>query len=219
VPARTVWHQIQARPRLAISTIVGILLFCFLPRSVSGPTRFLASWDAATVLYLILAWALMLGTNVEGMRRNARQQDDGAAVVLGLSVAAGLATLAAIFLELVGVRELGQHEKIVHIALATTTILCSWGFVHTAFALHYAHDFYTTESRRGGGCLQFPGGGNPDYGDFLYFSFVIGTTSQTADVSIASRSLRRLALLHGVISFFFNTTLLALAINMAAGLL
>jgi uncharacterized membrane protein len=219
VPARTVWRQIRARPRLAICTAFGLLLFCVLPRSVSGPSRFLASWDAGTVLYLLLAWAVMLRTNLEGMRRNARLQDDGAAVVLGLSVAAALASLAAIFLELVGVKELAAREKLVHVALASATIVCSWFFVHTAFALHYAHDFYTRESRTSGTCLQFPGGGNPDYVDFLYFAFVIGTTSQTADVSIASRAVRRLALLHGVIAFFFNTTLLALAINMAAGLL
>jgi len=105
-----------------------------------------------------------------------------------------------------------------HLTLAAATIFCSWCVVHTAFALHYAHEFYAG----GGGnrpCLEFPGGGQPDYVDFLYFSFVIGTTSQTADVSIASRSMRRLALLHGVIAFVFNTMLLALIVNIAAGLI
>ena len=104
-------------------------------------------------------------------------------------------------------------------ALAGVTILFSWCFVHTAFALHYAHEFYIDRGQAAAPGLQFPGGGPPDYLDFLYFSFVIGTTSQTADVAIASRSLRRLALLHGVIAFLFNITLVALAVNIAAGLI
>ena len=103
--------------------------------------------------------------------------------------------------------------------LAGVTIFLSWCFVHTTFALHYAHEFYMDRGREGVACLEFPGGGHPDYLDFLYFSFVIGTTSQTADVSIASRSLRRLALLHGIIAFLFNTTLVALSVNIAAGLI
>src|SRR5437867_7148770 len=143
----------------------------------------------------------------------------GGAVVLGPSVAAALSSVAAIVLELVDVKHYSARAQTLHPALAGLTILCSWCFVHTAFALHYAHEFYADRGHEGYPGLEFPGARQPDYLDFLYFSFVIGTTSQTADVSISSRDLRRLALLHGVISFFFNTTLLALTINIAAGLI
>jgi uncharacterized membrane protein len=211
-------RQVRVRPRLATAILVGVAAAILLPASLSGPTRTLAAWDAGTGLYLVLAWGMMLRGSVEKMRWRARLQDDGATVVLGLSVVAALASLAAIILELVGVKAYPPRAQTLHLALAGLTVLLSWCFVHTAFALHYAHEFYIGHGENGCAPLEFPGGGHPDYSDFLYFSFVIGTTSQTADVSICSRPMRRLALLHGVIAFFFNTTLLALTINVAAGL-
>jgi uncharacterized membrane protein len=207
------------RPRLAVSTVVGLVASIALPRSLSGPTRALVAWDTGGGLYLALAWAMMLRSSLEQMRRRARIQDDGAAVVLGLTVAAAVASLAAIVLEIVGVKSYAPREEVLHLTLAGATIFCSWCVVHTAFALHYAHEFYADGGGSHRPCLEFPGSGQPDYVDFLYFSFVIGTTSQTADVSIASSSMRRLALLHGVIAFVFNTMLLALIVNIAAGLI
>ncbi len=106
-----------------------------------------------------------------------------------------------------------------HLALSVVTILCSWFIVHTAFALHYAHEFYEDAPGTKERSLTFPGDSEPDYLDFLYFAFVLGTTSQTSDVTICSGAMRRLALVHGVIAFFFNTTLLALVVNIAAGLI
>ncbi len=215
---RTTWHQIRVRPRLTIAMLVGIAVALALQGRFSGPTRTLIAWDAATGLYLLLVGILMTRATVEHVRFRAQLEDAGAATVLGLAVAAALASLAAIVLELVGVRNYPPRAQTLHLALAGVTILCSWFFVHTTFALHYAHEFHLVRGNAGHAALDFPGGGAPDYSDFLYFSFVIGTTSQTADVSICSRRMRRLALLHGVISFFFNTTLLAITINIAAGL-
>ena len=207
------------RPRLATATGLGLLAALVLPQSLSGPSRALVAWDVGAGLYLVLALILMLGGTVERMRQRARQQDEGAAAVLGFTVAASMASLAAIVLELVGVKSYPPRVQTLHLVLAGVTIFCSWCFVHTAFALHYAHEFYIDRSQEAAPGLEFPGGRPPDYLDFLYFSFVIGTTSQTADVSIASRSLRRLALLHGIIAFLFNTTLVALSVNIAAGLI
>jgi uncharacterized membrane protein len=218
-PLLTLWRQTSARPRLLVSALVGLTASVALPHGLSGPTRALVAWDATSGLYLVLAWKLMLESGVDRVRREARRQDDGAAVVLAVTVAAAVASLAAIVLELVGVRSLAPRQQTLHLVLAAVTILCSWCFVHTAFALHYAHEFYLEGHEDGPPCLLFPGSAEPDYVDFLYFSFVIGTTSQTADVSIAARDMRRLALLHGIIAFVFNTTLLALAVNIAAGLI
>jgi uncharacterized membrane protein len=218
-PLKEFLHPIVIRPRLALAAGVFLTALLVLPRSVSGPTRTLVAWDAGTGLYLALAWTLMLRANVERVRTRAGLQDEGAAVVLALTVAAGLASLGAIALELVGIKSDPSHRQTLHLALAGVTLLCSWCFVHTAFALHYAHEYYVAGGKGCGPCLQFPGTEQPDYADFLYFSFVIGTTCQTADVSIASSSMRQLALVHGVLTFFFNTTLLALTINIAASLI
>ncbi len=102
------------------------------------------------------------------------------------------------------------------------TIIGSWLLVHTIFAMHYAHEYYQdhqTQSDCKAGGLDFPEDIEPDYWDFLYFSFVIGMTSQVSDVQITSRSMRRLSLLHSILSFFFNTAIVAMSINIIAGLI
>ena len=215
----TVLRQLRARPRLVLATAVCALVPLVLPASLAAPTRALVAWNLGAGLYLALALALMLRASVEDMRSRARAEDDGALAVLVLTLGAAVASVAAIVLELVGARELPPPTQAPHLALAAATILISWSFVHTAFAIHYAHEYYIEHEGPPGPGLEFPGVEPPDYLDFLYFSFVIGTTSQTADVSIASPAMRRLALLHGVIAFLFNTTLLALTVNIAASLI
>jgi len=210
---------IKMRPRLTIATLVGIVCLFLLPGHLPRTTRALLAWDVGVGLYLGLAWAMMLRSDLDRMRRRANQEDDGAVAVLALTVVAAIASVAAIVVELIDVSDLPRHEVNLRLALAGVTIVFSWTFIHTAFALHYAHEFYDDDPRPPHPCLSFPGTKQPDYIDFLYFAFVLGTTSQTSDVDIASRGMRRLALLHGVISFFFNTTLLAVAVNIAAGLI
>jgi len=216
--AKVVVQQLTVRPRLVIATIVGLVVAALLPAWVSRPTRALLAWDAGAGLYLVLAWIMMFRATVDRMQWRARRQDDGALVILALTVSAAVASLAAIAVELIGVKSYSPGVQTLHLGLSIVTILCSWFLVHTAFALHYAHEFYEpagVEHR----CLTFAGNPQPDYVDFLYFAFVLGTTSQTSDVTIASSAMRRLALAHGVIAFFFNTTLLALAVNIAAGMI
>ena len=217
---KLVFHQIRVRPRLATATLTGIASF-LLAAGLPEPKRALLAWDIGAGLYLALAWTMMLrhGSDVEKMKWRSKLQDDGALVVLVLTLGATVASLAAIVLELVRAQGLPDEHRTLALALAGATIFISWCFVHTAFALHYAHEFYVDRGPSGGPGLEFPGEAPPDYLDFLYFSFVIGTTSQTADVSIVSRPMRRLALLHGIVAFVFNTTLLALTINIAAGLI
>jgi uncharacterized membrane protein len=211
----TVWQQTRHRPRLASAIALGVAAYFMPPLSYSsGWTRALAAWDIGVGLYLVLAWHLMAQpASAEKLRSRAKLQDDGAAVVLGLTLTAAIASLAAIVGELVGAKTDAGLAEAPHPWLAVSTILLSWLLVHTAFALHYAHEYYVDHGEGGQPCLLFPGGSSPDYLDFLYFSFVIGCTSQTSDVSIASRSMRHLALLHGVVAFIFNTTLLALTVG------
>ena len=127
---------------------------------------------------------------------------------------AAVATLIAIFAELGS--SAGEHRQPLALVLASATIVLSWTFIHSIFALHYAHEFYDVD----GGGLAFPGGdGEPDYWDFVYFSFVIGMTSQVSDVGVTSKHIRRTVAAHGILAFLFNTTLLALTVNIAASLI
>ncbi len=177
-------------------------------------TRLLTGWDLAIALYLGLAFHLMGNAGVQRIRRDAAMQDEGQFVILACTVAAALASLAAIF-ALLGTSANGAQRPPSHVILATVTILLSWAFIHTIFALHYAHEFYDETEGRG---MAFPGGDpHPDYWDFVYFSFVIGMTSQVSDVAITSKVIRRTAFAHGVVSFLFNAALLALTVNIAAG--
>jgi uncharacterized membrane protein len=153
-------------------------------------------------------------SDIRRIRRNAARQDNGQLTILTCTVAAALASLAAIFAQL-GMSAAGAERPRSHLILAASTILLSWAFIHTMFALHYAHEFYDETAGRG---MSFPGDDpHPDYLDFVYFSFVIGMTSQVSDVAITSKLIRRTATAHGIVSFLFNAALLALTVNIAAG--
>jgi uncharacterized membrane protein len=207
---------VRSRPRLFGSAAVGIGATALLAASAWGPaTRLLVGWDLGVTLYLGLAFHMMTTAGVDEIRRHAALQDEGRLTILILTVAAALASLAAILAELASPSGGGQTRQPAHLVLATVTILLSWALIHTIFALHYAHEFYD-ETPHGGG-LAFPGGGEaPDYWDFVYFSFVIGMTSQVSDVGVISKHIRRTVAAHGIVSFFFNAALLALTVNIAA---
>jgi uncharacterized membrane protein len=207
---------VRARPRLAVSILFGLVIFAALPGNWRVATRGLVAWDAGATLYLALAFRLMMAFDPTGIRRRAALQDEGRILVLVLVAAAALASLGAILVELGGAKE--ANRQAMPLALAAVTILLSWGFTHTIFALHYAHEYYDENAHKGGG-LKFPGDAPPDYWDFLYFSFVIGMTSQVSDVAVTSSAIRRTVAAHGVVSFIFNTTLVALTVNIAAGAL
>jgi uncharacterized membrane protein len=130
---------------------------------------------------------------------------------------ASVTSLGAIAVELLGVHADPAQQQVFGLLVVAATILCSWFFVHTIYAIHYAHEYYADEGRRLG--LQFPDEDKPDYWDFLYFSFTMGAAAQTSDVIIVSKRMRRLALAHTILAFLFNTTILALAVNVGAGLL
>jgi uncharacterized membrane protein len=206
LPVRVVY----GRPRTFISLAVGVIAFLLLPGTLRLPTRLVVGWDVFTVLYLVLAYIMMLRCDVAHIHRSAILQDDGRFLILMITTLGALASLAAIVLELGA-----SKGNPAGLALAIVTIVLSWGMVHTAFALHYAHDFY--RGKKPGG-LQFPSGdahAEADYWDFVYFSFVIGMTAQVSDVGITDKIIRRTATVHGIISFVFNTALIALMVNIA----
>jgi uncharacterized membrane protein len=215
---------IQARPRLFLCIAICIVLALIQPHDWRLATRLLIAWNGAVILYLILGAQMIVGADKLSIQRRAKLTDDGKYAFLGLSILAAIASFAAIVFELAGVKDLFGSDKAAHIALVVATIVSSWFFVHLTFTLHYAHEYFAEELRtpdptdvRGG--LIFPGTREPRYIDFLYFSYIIGVASQTADVATSSPTMRALALVHGIVSFFFNTTILALTINIAASLL
>ncbi|MDR3495588.1 MAG: DUF1345 domain-containing protein [Ancalomicrobiaceae bacterium] len=211
-----------ARPRLFGCTLLGLALILILHAMAPWrtPTQLLVAWNISMGLYLLMVWSMMARSSEERMKLRAQIQDEGQLVVLLLTVLASCACLTAIVAELSGLKDTAPTLRGLHVALAAFTILTAWLFVHTMFALHYAHDYYVGLVRGQPPCLQFPGEcPRPSYSDFLYFAFIIGTSGQTADVSIASKPMRRLSLIHCVLAFFFNTTLLALTINIAASLI
>lgn len=197
-----------SRPRIFAAIAIGLIAYALLPASLRQVTRALLAWDLTIAIYLGLAYTTVLTANVDYIRRRAAAQDDGRFFILILTTTAALASLAAIVAEL-GVKGRGSFELIV----AVVTIALSWAAIHTTFALHYAHEYYG--GRKQGG-LEFPGGGEPDYWDFVYFSFVVGMTAQVSDVGISDKIIRRTATVHGIVSFVFNTALVALMVNIAA---
>jgi uncharacterized membrane protein len=208
---------IRARPRLLISIVVGLAVVSVLPARWLISTRLLVGWDAGVCLYLLLVYRLMARTEATHIRSRALSQDEGRRTMLVLTVLAALASLAAIFGELGSMHTADGQTAArmpIQLALATATIALSWGFIHTIFALHYAHDYYDYHGDKR--CLSFPGNEAPDYWDFVYFSFVVGMTSQVSDVAVTSRGMRRTVTAHGILSFFFNVALLALTVNIAA---
>ncbi|KAB2965418.1 DUF1345 domain-containing protein [Zoogloea sp.] len=214
-------RQLQARPRLFLSITLGVLIYLLLPGETvhRETTRLLLSWNGGVGLYLALAAVMVARATPEQMHSRARLQAEGRVMELSLVILATIACLAAIFAELVVVKDLTGFPRTGHVLLTVLTVSLSWAFIHLMFALHYAHDFYRALGHSGSGGLQFPGEDIPDYGDFLYFAAVIGTSGQTADVSFVSRPMRRLGLLHCVIAYAFNATLLALTVNIASGLI
>lgn len=213
---------IAAHPRLYASIGFGICVGILAPIfGLSAPvSRIIIGYDFGALIYIAWAWRVMATSNQHDMRRRAVAQDEGKFVVLALVVVALAVSMTAIFVDLATARALTGAPKYQRLAFALLTILASWIFTHVVFALHYAHEYYLALQRGKPGGLEFhPVETEPDYLDFVYFSFVVAATAQTADVTTCSRNMRRILLCHSTLAFFFNTALLALTVNIAANFL
>ena len=214
-------RALRARPRLLGCGALGLAIFLALDLLFgrSGPASLLAGWNSGAIGYLLLAWRAMRTTPVAGIRERALMQDEGRHAILLLVVLTTLVVLLAVGTQLAEVKALHGRARTLHVSLAALTVVTSWLFTQVLFALHYAHDFYMARNLRTEDPLSFPGTADPAYADFFYFSCVSGTSAQTADVSFNGSTLRPVGTLHCIVAFFFNATLLALSINLAAGLL
>ncbi|MBD2608034.1 DUF1345 domain-containing protein [Scytonema hofmannii FACHB-248] len=222
--------KIDSRHRLATSICLATFVLVILPHSLHLPTRILAAWNCGIYCLLTLSLVMMFKATPQTMRRNAKLEYQGRVAIFILIVAAACASVLAIGFLLTD-KGISPMLLTLHVLLAVTTIIGSWLLVHTVFAQQYARNYYQdheSSNEQIAGGLDFPsdvsrqaplGLRQPDFWDFLYFSFVIGMTSQVSDVQTTSRDMRRLALLHGILSFFFNTTILAMSINIIASLI
>ena len=221
ITALPVVRHLKYKPRLLVSILLGVaVLFGTQAFTHLRPvTDSLLAWNAGTLLYLGLSIETMMSAGPETIHRRAALYDDGEVTILLLSILAAGLSIAAIVGELASVKTVSGVLRGIHVGLSVLTLMTSWAFIHTAFAFHYAHGYYARDDHaKGTPCLIFPGTDTPDYLDFLYFSFIIGTSGQTADVSIAGRQTRRIGTIHCIVAYVFNATVLALTINIAASL-
>jgi uncharacterized membrane protein len=223
-PARKPRFQLR-RPRLFAGTMTGIVIYLclLLVDSISGRLRFILAWDIGVMIALGLMLITLRHASPEKIRTIAARQVVGKWTVLGLTVIAASASLVVIAAEVPLIKTAPTElEQIARLTLVVATIVLSWAFINTIFALHYAHDYYLgasgkDETAHGG--MVFPGTRPPAYGDFVYFSFTIGMTFQVSDVQITDPAVRQLAITQGIILFFYSTGILALTVNLVAGML
>ena len=208
-------------PQRLMYGLVGGLATAVAPLQTGWQFRGLLGWCVGISIYLSLAWWLCVGFDGARTRARAQAQDAPSGVLLLVLLLATAACVAAITVLLQQSRDLSGLGALIHISLSVVALALSWLFIQTIFTFHYAHLYYQEEKldEPVSPGLQFPGGQDPDYFDFLYYSFVVGMTSQVSDVQVTSREMRRLTLVHGVLSFGFNMLILALSINVVAGLL
>jgi uncharacterized membrane protein len=208
---------IRNRPRLVVATGIGILISLFLPADWPAITRALTAWNIAVWSYLLLIGWLMLRASHGRVRKIAEQEDENAALILAVVSIGAVLSMAAIIVELATVKDLPAGLRIGHVAFTAATVMGSWFLLGIIFTLHYAHMYYRAPSEKPP--LLFPDREiEPDYWDFLYFSFTIAVAAQTSDVAIGSRAMRKVVLVQSILSFLFNVAILGMSINIGASM-
>jgi uncharacterized membrane protein len=210
----------QTHPRLSIAVALGVaagIASAFIAPQITLITKCLIAWNVGVWIYLILIMLRTSRSKAEDVKRIAEIEDENAGLVLVMVCVAAIASLAAIVLELSGAKAMQPGDKALHYAFTGLTIVGSWLITGVIFSLHYARLFYTWRGKDP--ALRFADGElNPDYWDFLYFSFTLSVAVQTSDVGVATRALRKVVLAQSLIGFVFNTAILGFSINIAAGL-
>jgi len=209
---------LRGRPLLFASLCAGLVTAPFLPWQLPMPTRAVVGWDIAVAVFLVLTAHHFSRADHSDIADDAARQEEGEWTLFALVLLGAAMSFIAI-VEFSGLSQKRGHNTL-YLLLVTLTLAFSWLMTNVTFAYRYAHEFYARQTdgalARG---LEFPGEAHPDYLDFVYFAFVIGMTFQVSDVQITSRTLRRAATVHGLIGFLFNTVILALTVNIAAGII
>lgn len=214
------FDKINSVYRLLICIVIAVVVFFIVElKHIDVLTHYMLAWDVFSICMITMSWITFFITTPKQIRWQAREQDPSKTIIFFFVLASTLASFLAVLI-LIVTKEEGNHGASYRIPIAFAGMLFSWFLIHTLFTLRYAHIFYgdhKTKPKTHAGGLDFPGNELPGYLDFAYFSFVLGMTFQVSDVEITSKKLRHLALLHGLISFGFGTTMIALTINIIAG--
>jgi uncharacterized membrane protein len=210
-PSRLLSHR-----RLLVCFVAGCIVAVAWPGIDSIVARALTGWNVLVWLYLVWVAVVLARADHGHIKRLALAQAESAGVALAIVVIAAVVSLVAVIFELVAAKSAGPHHVLPHVVLAVVTVLGSWLLLPTLFSLTYASAYYGPEPDRGLAFPDAPRGFEPDHTDFLYFSFTIAVTAQTSDVGVTTRAMRRLVLCQSVLSFVFNTTILAFSVNAAA---
>lgn len=200
---------------------LGTAAFALLPDGTSLANRLLVSWDVGASAYLALAWMTIARADSEMTRVRAQLYDQSGYIIFLLVVTAACASIVAIGFVLGQFKQLEFWPRMGHLALSVVALILSWLLIQTLFAFHYARGYYNGDPNADNPAhgLDFPGHNAPDYFDFAYYSFVVGMTSQVSDVCVTARHMRRMTLIHGVLSFIFNIAIFAMSINIISGAL
>jgi uncharacterized membrane protein len=209
-------NTVIRRPRLLIGVAVGLFAYLVAPWQMREATRALIGWNAGAWAFIALVSQMMLSGGA--VTEHAAQEDEKPAALLTIAVVAAIMAVAAIVWELGPVKDMKGANKALHLGLVGLTILSSWAFIHLMFALHYAAQYYATAGDDVRGGFLFPDCEAPGWTEFCYESFTIGCACATADVNLTTRGARSVCLIQSIIAFFFNTIILALTINIGAGL-
>lgn len=218
---RQLFFRLDAHYRFLIALTVAAGAFFITHSSQSTPAVILMVWVAFAFTVIVMDWIIIFTSHPQEVRKNAQLQDSNRTFIFLFVIASAIMSLGAIIFLLLSAKGKTGEGVAFPVILALTSVLVSWWLVHTLFTLRYAHLYYEPEhAQKPIGGLDFPGNEkDPDYLDFVYFSFVIGMTFQVSDVEITSRRIRRLALFHALIAFAFNTAIVALSINIISGLI
>lgn len=217
-------NKLDAHYRLYLSVGIAVITFLITANLYSAPIYIMGTWLTFAGINLLFSWITILTSHPIEVKKNAKIQDSNRSLIFLIVVTASVISLFAVILLLKSSRESPLSSITYHTLLSIISVVLAWWLVHTIFAFRYAHLYYNSvgeveEPKRFAEGLEFPKENEPDYLDFTYFSFVIGMTFQVSDVEISSRRIRRLALMHGIVSFIFNTVILALSINIILGII
>ncbi len=214
-------NRLHASHKLLVCLALSVAVFFIFPfKNIDALTHLMICWDIFSLGLLIMEWSIFFKTPQAQIRLQAKAEDESRIVIFIIVLVSTFVSLLAVILMLVTKSE-SSAIKALHLFVALAAMIFSWILVHTIFTVRYAHIYYDDDEAQSGthaGGLNFPGEKKPDFLDFAYFAFVLGMAFQVSDVEVTSKRLRRLVLLHGLLSFGFNTAIVALTINIIAGL-
>lgn len=202
---------------LAVALAIAIPLYL---NGMEGLLVGIYGWLGFSVIYLTLSWIIIFKRKVEQIKQQAKKDDGSVAFVFVSILFSSFASMVAVLM-MVTSKDKIIEDHFLNLPATVLAMIMAWFMIQTQYIFHYAHEYYDDDSAEGeelNGGLDFPNDDKPDYLDFAYYSFCMGCTFQVSDVDITSKIIRRITMVHGLLAFFMNTFVVALTINLVAGM-